>query len=266
MRPLALPRLLLLASLASLVGLVFVQGASGIHVRPKGATPKRDSLVISYKSCASPNTTHSAPRSYSSCTPPVGQKSPFLTAGTPDSPNALAANFIGSTQLNVCGSTGCAPGPPGTSDIKVSVAVQDVRCTATLAGVNPAVCPGGPNGAYIGSLGANFPSQLTDHCNGTPAPACPAPAPPPANAGTGPAPGPFSLPVTFIVPCGPGGPAGSGICGLTSTYNAVTPGFVVTNARQNFEIGRVTVDDGGPDGNAATLDNVEFAGAGVFVP
>jgi hypothetical protein len=189
----------------------------------------------------------------------VGQKSPFLTAGTPDSPNALPANFIGYTLLNVCPVSGCT-----APDIQVTVAVQDVRCTANLAGINPAVCPGGANGAYTGSLGANFPTQLTDHCNGTPAPPCPAPLPPPANAGTGPAPGPFSLPITFIVPCGPGGPAGSGICGLTSTYNALAPGLVVTGARQNYEIGRVTVDDGGPDGNAATADNVEYAGAGVF--
>jgi hypothetical protein len=51
-----------------------------------------------------------------------------------------------------------------------------------------------------------------------------------------------------------------------TTFNVVTPGFVVAGMKGNFEIGRVTVDDGGPDGSAATLDNVEFAGAGVFVP
>ena len=256
------PVLLLLLSFA---GLVCVDAAFGTHVRPKGATPKRDSLVISYKSCPAPNAVHSAPKGYGSCQPPT-QKSPYLTAGTPDSPNGLPANFVGNTLMQVCAPPGgCAPGPPG-ADIKITVQVSDVRCTAALVGINPAVCPSGTFGAYTGSLGANFPEQLTDHCNGAAPPACPAPLPPPPNAGTGPSPGPFSLPVSFVVPCAAGPPGMGANCALVSTFNVLTPGFVVAGARGNFETGRVTVDDGGPDGNAATADNIEYAGAGVFVP
>lgn len=256
----SLPALIVIASLASLV---FGQAAFATHIRPKGATPKRDSLAISFKSCASPSLVHSGPMSYPSCTP--APKSPFLTVGTPDA-NGLPVNFIGDTLLQVCAAPGgCAPGPPG-ADIKVNVSMTDIRCTATLAGSAPATCPSGPLGPFTGSVRAKFPVQLTDHCNGAAPPACPAPAPPPPNAGTGPGPGPFSLPAEFVVPCTPAGPGIGSTCGLVTTFNVVTPGFVVAGMRGNFEIGRVTVDDGGPDGNGATIDNTEFAGAGVFVP
>jgi hypothetical protein len=255
------PRLAVIAG--ALFCLTFVQPASGTHIRPKGATPKRDSLAISFKSCAAPTLVHSAPSSYGSCTP--APKSTFLTVGTPDA-NSLPVNFVGYTDLTVCNAPGgCAPGPPG-ADIKVTSLMTDIRCTAAMVASNPAVCPSGSLGAYTGSLRANFPTQLTDHCNGAAAPPCPAPTPPPPNAGTGPSPGPFSLPVPFVIPCAPAGPGMGATCGLTTTYNVVMPGFVVAGMRGNFEIGRVTVEDGGPDGNGATTDNTEFLGAGVFVP
>src|SRR3954465_10971367 len=193
-------RLALASAIATLLGLVIAQTAFATHARPRGATPERDSLAISYKSCGAPTLVHSAPSSYGSCTP--GQTSPFLTVGTPDA-NGFAPNFQGATTLTVCPAPGgCAPGPPG-ADIKVQVALTDIRCTATMNASNPAVCPSGALGPYTGSVRANFPSQITDHCNGAAAPPCPAPGPPPPNAGTGPSPGPFSLPVGFIVPCAP---------------------------------------------------------------
>src|SRR3954470_162504 len=242
---------------------MLVQAASATHVRPKGATPKRDSLVISYRSCSSPNAMHSAPQSYASCTPQTAT-SPWLTAGTFDS-NGLNSNFIGFTRLDVCPSPGgCSPGPPG-ADIKMTVAVSDVRCTAMQNGTTPGLCPSGALGPFTGSVKANFPAQLTDHCNGTTPPTCPGPGPPPPNAGTGPAPGPFSLPVGFVVPCALAGPGVGSTCALVSTYNVLIPGLVVAGMRGNFEIGRITVDDGGPDGNAATADNLEYADEGVFV-
>jgi hypothetical protein len=247
----------------SLLGLFFAQSAAGTHIRPKGATPKRDSLVISFKSCGAPTLVHSAPSSYGSCAPTP--TSPFLTVGTPDS-NTLPANFVGDTLLNVCAAPGgCAPGPPG-ADIKVTISLTDIRCTAAMNASNPAVCPSGAMGPFTGSLRANFPTQLTDHCNAAAAPPCPAPGPPPPNAGTGPSPGPFSLPVPVVVPCAAGPPGMGATCAILTTYNVFNPGFVVSGMRGNFEIGRVFVEDGGPDGNGATTDNTEFAGAGVFVP
>jgi hypothetical protein len=257
-------RLALATAIASLLGLVIVQAALATHARPRGATPERDSLAISYRACGAPTLVHSAPSSYGACAP--AQTSPFLTVGTPDA-NGFAANFQGFTLLTVCPAPGgCAPGPPG-ADIKVQVSLTDIRCTAAMNGSNPAVCPGGALGPYTGSVRANFPSQVTDHCNGGgPPPPCPAPAPPPPNAGTGPSPGPFSLPVGFNVPCAVGPPGQGSVCGLVTTYNVLMPGFVVNNMRANIEVGRVTVDDGGPDGNAATADNIQFAGQGVFVP
>jgi hypothetical protein len=261
------PRLKLAAFFVavSVLGLMSAQAGFAAHVRPKGATPKYDQLVISYKSCPTPNAAHSGPGSWGSCVPP-SPTSPWLTAGTADSANALPANFLGFTRLTVCPPPGgCSPGPPG-ADIKVDFAVQDVRCTAAMASNVPAACPSGTFGPYTGSVEAVFPTEWTDHCNGTTPPACPAPTPPPPNAGTGPSPGPFSLPLKFVAPCAPGPPGSGGACGLTSTVNVLVPGRVVANARANIEVGQVFVNDGGPDGNAATADNIEYANSGVFVP
>jgi hypothetical protein len=247
---LALPVIVMLAALSFSV---WASWASATHVRPKGATPKRDSLVISYKSCATPNSVHSGPLAYQSCVPQA-PKSPWLTAGTPDA-NGLPTNFVGYTRLDVCPPPGgCSPGPPG-ADIEMTVAISDVRCTAAQNGNTPALCPSGPLGPFTGSVKANFPVQLTDHCNGATSPSCPAVAPPPPNSGTGPAPGPFSLPIGFNVPCAPGPPGSGSNCAMVSTFNVVIPGLVVSGTRGNFEIGRVTIDDGGPDGNAATTSS-----------
>jgi hypothetical protein len=249
--------------LASLVSLAFAQSALATHVRPKGATPKRDSLVISYKPCTTPTGSHTGPQNYQSCLPQV-PSSRWLTAGTPDA-NSLPANFTGFTKMDYCPPpSGCSPGPPG-ADIQITVNLMDIRCTAMQVSTNPAVCPSGTLGPFTGSVRARFPTQVTDHCNGSPAPTCPAPTPPPANSGTGPPVG-FNLVMAFVAPCAPAGPGIGATCGLVSTYNALVPGSVIAGARANVEVSRITVEDGGPDGNGATTDNDEFADEGLFVP
>lgn len=42
--------------------------------------------------------------------------------------------------------------------------------------------------------------------------------------------------------------------------------MVREGARSNWEIGDIDLNDGGPDGVAATHDNGRFAQQGVFVP
>src|SRR5690242_20853895 len=82
------------------LGLMAVsQIASGSHVRPKGATPLRASLVPAFKACGTPNRTHGAPLAFPSCNPPV-QASSYLTVGTPDA-NGAPSNSIGSILLKV---------------------------------------------------------------------------------------------------------------------------------------------------------------------
>ena len=53
------------------------------YPRPKGASPMQVSLVPAYQPCTAPNSTHGAPLSFSSCTPPQ-LASDHLTTGTPD--------------------------------------------------------------------------------------------------------------------------------------------------------------------------------------
>ena len=85
-------KLLGVVVLAAAFGTVLVtaQLSSATHVRPKGATPLRASLVPSFKACAAPNRTHGAPLAFPSCNPPV-QTSNFLTIGSPDA-NGAGAN------------------------------------------------------------------------------------------------------------------------------------------------------------------------------
>jgi hypothetical protein len=53
---------------------------------------------------------------------------------------------------------------------------------------------------------------------------------------------------------------------VSTSADAVTPGMVIERSRSIWEVGQVTLDDGGLDGIAATQDNRPFAVQGVFVP
>jgi hypothetical protein len=53
---------------------------------------------------------------------------------------------------------------------------------------------------------------------------------------------------------------------LNTTFNAVTPGAIVASQRAVWELGQVTVYDGGPDGVASTAPNTVFMRQGVCVP
>ena len=90
----------LVAVLALLPAVLASGTAYATHVRPRGATPKYDPLVIAYRPCAQVNTVHGGPATSpltgkASCTP--GKSSPFLTTGTPDV-NGVAAQMIGSVR------------------------------------------------------------------------------------------------------------------------------------------------------------------------
>ena len=125
--------------------LVVTQIAGATHVRPKGATPLRVSLVPAYEPCTSPNRTHGPPLAFPSCSPPM-QSSNFLTVGTPDA-NGAAANSIGSLRLDVKATS--------PEDLLVRLTVTDVRCRP---GTDAGVCSGanaadGPD--YSGELQSN---------------------------------------------------------------------------------------------------------------
>src|SRR2546429_1978516 len=146
-----------LALAVGALGLMAVsQVASGSHVRPKGASPLRASLVPAFKACTTANRTHGAPLAFPSCNPPV-QSSNYLTVGTPDA-NGAGANSVGSVLLRVKSTS--------PEDVLINSTGTDVRCRpATSAAVcGTANATDGPD--YSGQLQGNATIRISDHYNG----------------------------------------------------------------------------------------------------
>jgi hypothetical protein len=228
----------------SALALVFLsQLAGATHVRPKGASPVRVSLVPAYKACATPNRTHGAPLAFPSCNPPV-QSSGSLTVGTPDA-NGAAANSLGFILVKVKTTS--------PEDLLISSTISDVRC---LAGTAASVCnsangAGGPD--YSGQLQANATIRITDHDNG----------PSLTEAATVqdiPFPINFSCTNTADTSVGgfctvnTGGPVVCPECGLKEGQRIVV------------ELAQFEVFDGGPDGQITTTGNTVFLRQGIFIP
>jgi hypothetical protein len=209
------------------------------YPRPRGATPLVVPLVPAFTECTdAPNSTHGAPFSYGSCSPP-SQASSFLTVGTPDA-NGQQANSVGSFRMDV------VSGP----DVALSASITDVRCA------QPSVCATPvPLAPYVGSLDVVAEVQLTDR----------------DDAGTGSDPAttdPTGYPFHLIVPCAAtADPSTGAACSAATTANTLVPGLAKNGKRAIWELGVVQVWDGGSDGDPSTVtDNTLFADQGVFVP
>jgi hypothetical protein len=205
------------------------------HVRPQGATPMRVSLVPAYVPCAAPDRVHGPPLDSPSCASPT-QRSTELTVGTPDA-NGRAASSTGSVQMRVLA------GDPLTTadeaDVRLLADITDVRRASDLED-------------YDGELEVRVTVRLTDRLNGTPS----------TESTTL-----TDVPFEFTVPCTGTGSTGTGSeCSVATTADAVAPGIIDEGARGVFQLGQVTVADGGPDGQAATEPNGIFAVQGIFVP
>jgi hypothetical protein len=238
-RKMVLPLALAIGAL----GLMAVsQVASGSHVRPKGASPLRASLVPSFKACATPNRTHGAPLAFPSCNPPV-QSSNFLTVGTPDA-NGAGANSVGSILLKVKATS--------PEDVLISSSITDVRCQAgTAASVcSSANAADGPD--YSGEVQGNATIRISDHYNG-----------PSLNEAATVVDIPFPVNGTCVNTTST---TIGGTCTTNTTANAVVPGSVKDTQRAVVEIGQLQVSDGGADGLVSTADNTLFEVQGIFIP
>jgi hypothetical protein len=263
-------------SFAMLLGLACAaQLASASHVRPRGATPVREALVVAYKPCPNDvvtlaNSTHGGPfpsaGSNTSCTPAV-PASDSLEVGTPDTPsNGAGVNFIGSVRLRV--QLNANPTP---NDVLINASISDVRCRpSTDASVCNSTSPL-PNVAagqdYTGKLLVSIPTRITDHNNDDGSLNFT------ASGTVSDAAFDFSLPVTLgceptddpLAPT-PGDQVGS-TCADSTSMNALVPGSVQTGNRANVQIpGSVDVFDGGSDGDVSTSPNTLFLEQGFFVP
>jgi predicted acyl esterase len=209
-------------------GYTLASDFQNMYPRPKGASPFRASLVPAFTQCTAPDNTHGAPLAFGSCTPqPV---SPNLTVGTPDA-NGEQANSVGYILYKAV---------PG--DISVDTAITDVRNTSDLSD-------------YEGALRVGATVRLTDRWNSV----TPGGDGDPATVGD--FLGSVDMPCSTTVSTAIGSS-----CAVSTTLNALVPGFVAAGKRAVWELDQVQVTDGGPDGDPNTADNSLFAVQGVFAP
>jgi hypothetical protein len=230
-------------SLGAIGFMAVSQVASATHVRPKGASPLRASLVPSFKACATPNRTHGAPLAFPSCNPPV-QTSNFLTIGSPDA-NGAPANSTGFILLKVKTTS--------PEDVLITSSIFDVRCTAATAA---AVCANanaadGPD--YTGGVQGNATIRISDHYNGASL----------TDAATV---VDIPFPVNGTCAATAATTTQGSTCTTNTTANAVVVGSVKDAQRAVVEIGQLQVFDGGADGNVTTTDNTLFMVQGIFIP
>jgi hypothetical protein len=130
--------------------------------------------------------------------------------------------------------------PANEADVAISLAVSDVRDRMRN------------DDAYLGQIQASPVLRISDRRNGSGA------------TFTDPA-TTVDMPFSFGIACVPTPSAGSN-CAVTTSANAIIPGAVVESERTVWQVLRVDVNDGGPDGIAATADNTLFETEGLFVP
>ena len=105
---------------------------------------------------------------------------------------------------------------------------------------------------YTGEVEATSTVRITDRLNGT--------------AETQPA-TVQDTPFGVTVPCvATGATAIGGTCSISTTFDAVVPGVILETRRSIWELGQVTVNDGGADGDVQTGPNTVFAKQGIFIP
>ena len=195
--------------------------------RPKGATPFRASLVVAYNQCTGvPNRQHGGPLNVLSCNPPV-QSSSILTVGTLDA-NGVTPGFVGGIRFLVV--TGNTNTDANEADVKTIFSMTDIRNNPSLSD-------------FTGQLQVEVPLQITDSYNADENP----------EMGTA-----QSINLQIPVNCTATADTSiGGACSINSTMNALIPGAVLENKRNNWQLGQVTVKD--PNGSV-------FLRQGIWVP
>ena len=240
-----------LCGAVAMLCLLTAASAQATHPRPKGASPMYLSLVPNYAACDAPNRTHGPPLAFASCNPPA-QASAQATVGTPDAFGG-AANATGNLRLKYlpCLAGHC---PPGSDDIGIDIALNDVRCLPTGARCGAANASGPAD--YSGELRFSFTFRLTDHYNAT----APGGGLDPATVED------FTIELSWA--CAQSGSTSTGsTCNLHTSLMAIIPGSVKDARRSIWALNAVRTFDGGTDGvGDTTADNTIFLRPGVFIP
>jgi hypothetical protein len=132
--------------------------------------------------------------------------------------------------------------------VLVDARLTDVRCRLALFGY----CSGEALSDYLGSLELVPVLRITDRRSG--------------GAARDPATGFDVISFSVPVPCTdtPSAPAGS-TCATLTTLDALAPGTIAEGKRSIWELGQMTVRDGGIDDHRVDAYTT-FAVQGVFVP
>ena len=139
---------------------------------------------------------------------------------------------------------------PIQTDVIISTTVNDVRCGSGVVTCGSANAVDGPD--YVGELEVSYDLRLTDRFSD------PTSTTPATVSDTT---FPFTMPCSATSSTGAGG-----TCTISTTANSLVPGSARTGDRAIWQIGKVKVFDGGPDGVAATGGNTLFQTQGVFIP
>jgi TolB protein len=224
------------------------------YPRPLSASPLRVPLVTAFLECdgspnRTPNRTHGPPLEYPSCNPAVPIS--HAKVGTPDSTGSFAKSVGVVRYRTIVG----APGGADDADVSIRFDVTDVLCRWPHWAQVP-TC-GAPNSTgtpedYAGELRASVGLRITDRDNGGP-----------PDAGTV-----SDTTFSVIAPCTETSDTTIGSsCSVNTTADAVIPGSVKEGKRTIWQLGQVTVYDGGPDGDAETpTEDAVFLRQGIFVP
>jgi len=263
--------LLTIVGLVAIGMLIAAQAASANIIRPNGATPVSDSLVIAYDACtvATPPGNHHNPANLpgAACTPPTASTNRLTAGGV--QVNGTTDNFKGNVLLKVTGppnDVNFGTGPPSGSYL------QDVRCTASYeSGIGAGVCndPGSTNAFappgtvslndYTGQLNALAYIKITDQKNNSTGTSY-------TEDGTV-----ALIPFGVVVRCSvTGNTIGASCVPILGSAGAVC-GCVSNGKRGNIELSQIVVYDGGDDGLAppplqVDADGKAYAVQGVFLP
>ncbi len=219
------------------------------YPRPGGATPLVVPLVPEFRECTPPtNSTHVAPLSEPSCSPPTLASSLLTTSAV--------GSGTGSARYDVV--AGDPSTPADEADFGITARTTDVRCTA---GGTPGCAAAGSD--YTGQAIMTSTVRQTDLSNG----------------GFEDDPGTltnFDLSVPMSCAVNPLMNVGA-TCSMSSTADALIPGYVIERTRTILGIVSARVMDAGVDGSVTPVsgscpptcgsgDEAVFLRQGVFFP
>jgi uncharacterized repeat protein (TIGR01451 family) len=204
--------------------------AGETYQRPLAAPKMSAYLVPAYEECTSPNREHGPPLAEPSCSPPDPSSGSIL----------MRTSAIGSARFKVI------EGDPFTgadeADVAAHFDMTDVRRQGTLAD-------------YVGEVEVTSIIRVTDRLNGTG-----------ITGGTTPATvADFPFPVRAACAATTSTAIGAH-CVVDTSFDAVVPNSIREGKRAVWEVGQISVMDGGADGQMETLPNTLFAVQGLFVP